>query len=162
MTRHSVREARPDDLPAILVLYRQMHAESYYREVPLDEERVSVVTMHAITVETMFAAVAEDEGGVFGVMLGSLAELDFTPQIVANERVLYISASKRRLLVGGRAALDLVGAFLAWASRFQVLEVRAGISAGVEDEGARAFYTRLGFDLHRPIYRLSRGPHVRH
>jgi hypothetical protein len=158
----SVRRARPDDLPGLLELYRQMHGESYYAAVELDAERVGVVTMHAITQAAFFAAVAEDEQGIFGVLIGSLGELDFTAQLIAQERVLYIAARRRGTLTGARAALDLLSEFLAWGAAHEVLEVRAGISAGVDDEAALAFYRRVGFDLHHPIYRLSRGPHVRH
>lgn len=149
-----IRRAEPSDIGDILALLKVMHAESRFAGIPIEDGRFCANCATWIDSPHCLVAVADAEAELVGVVIAQLAALDWCDELFAQERYFYVRPGRR----GSWAALKLVDEYVSWAAGHKVFETRIGISAGVNDEGARDFFVRLGFKVNEPMLRLSRGP----
>lgn len=88
-----------------------------------------------------FLRVYEDEDGISGIMVGSVAPYLCGPEFYACDLILYVKPEKR----GTRAAITLVKEFEKWATDLGVAEVMLGTSTGIAAEKTACLYQRLGY-----------------
>lgn len=133
----NIREARPDDVTALLELGRLMHAESpYWSRLPFDAERTER-TLRAVSV-----LVAEDDGRIVGGIGGTVVPHWSVDALVGCELFLFVHPSAR----GGTAAMRLIRALDAQFKSRGARLAQAGATTGVSDERVAALYERMGFE----------------
>ncbi|WP_342051995.1 MULTISPECIES: GNAT family N-acetyltransferase [unclassified Cupriavidus] len=137
----SIRTATLADVPRIVELGTQMHAESArWSRIPFDPARASesmIRLIHGTGVVFLY----ERDGMVVGGIAGVLDKHWACDATIAQEVALFIDSEYR----GGMAAGRLICALVSWGQRKGAAWLHAGTSTGLEPEMVAALYERLGF-----------------
>lgn len=136
-----IRPAAPADIEVIAALGQTLHAESVYRAIPYDADKVRAQLDAWIGADAVCVVVAEQDGAVIGGFVGVAYEHYFSRERTACDLALYVRPDRR----GGLAAVALVRAFEAWAKAQGCPRVQLGISAGINPGRVEALYRRLGY-----------------
>lgn len=138
----SIRVATTDDLPRILDLGEQLHAESpRWSRIPFSRARAAEMITGLMLSEDGVVFVAEKNGQVIGGIAGVASQHWASEARVAHEVSFFIDKPHR----GGLAACRLICALEAWARIKGVAWLHAGTSTGVDPELTARLYERLGF-----------------
>lgn len=146
-----VRNARPDDIPALLEMCRFAHDESpRYRNLRFDSGKVEA-TIHAMvgtyaTGPVECVLVSERGDHVTGVFGGVVQEHLFGPDLVAREVLFYVKPEHRGTFA--RAGIKLVRAFERWAFERGAVEIVVGSSTMVTPNTTLRLYEYLGYHSH--------------
>lgn len=137
-----IRSATPADIDAMLALGAAVHAESNFRDYGFDADLLrhdaGIMFAHP---EMYFMAVVEDGDGIFGMYLGFLCRAFFSRDHVAYDMLLYVTPSRR----GGTAAARLIKAFEQWAWAAGAIDIRPGVTSGINPERTCLLYMALGY-----------------
>ena len=115
-----VRFASPDDMPRILQLGAELHKNVPYSYIAYSDD-----SQHALgfMLASNLLLVAEDDGGVFGVIGGVSAPVTFNPsKVFVQELIFWVTPSKankgagKALLEGFELAAKAVGADVLFVS----------------------------------------------
>lgn len=140
-----LRAATTEDVPALIELGRQVHAESRYAALAYDEARLKQTLGGLIDLQARgshFVLLAEDgKGAVIGGLIGGLEPYFFTSALAAKSMLLWVAPAWR----GSAAALRLINAFKLWATKKGAAEVCILVSSGVTIGRTDRFLRRLGF-----------------
>lgn len=136
-----IRDATHADIPRLLILGEQMHAESRYRGLPYSAEKMAGLFAGLVDGGDGCLLVAEKAGGVVGVFAGWCAPHYFTDARVASDFGLFVEPAHR----GGALAALLLRRFVAWARDRGAVLIDAGITTGVHLEATTRMYCGLGF-----------------
>lgn len=149
-----VRSATLDDLPAMIALGAQMHAESVYAPFDYDEEKLHALGVRYVeNPDWCFAGVCEDaHGRLLGMHLGFISEYYFGRDLIATDLLLFVDPCKR----GSLAAALLVKAFEEWAFAKGAREVCPGSSTMVAPERTAKLYERLGYTVVGNLFKKGR------
>lgn len=137
-----IRLATVEDLPRIVELGRQMHAESpRWSRLPFSEAR-SAATMRTF-IETKDHAlwVAERNGEVIGGAAALIVLHWSSTAYIAYEHCLFVEQSQRGGLVAARLIMKMVD----WAYDNGAMFLQAGAGTGLDHDKTSALYRRLGF-----------------
>jgi len=135
-----IRPMTGDDIDEVVELAAVMYQESAnYRRMGFSPERVR--EMAAMVVQNGFAMVAVKDGRMIGLMAGSLIQPVFSRDLMACDFLLYVLPQHR----GGTAAIRLVNAYMEWAKQGGVKLITVGVTAGIDNDAAIAFYKAMGF-----------------
>jgi GNAT superfamily N-acetyltransferase len=140
----TMRHATQADIPAMVALGEQMHAESpYYRGLAWDGEKVAATIANLLAIPHGFARVVEGEGGqIVGGMLAMAVPHWCSQDLVACDLALFVAQNRR----GGLAASRLLGEYRAWAADLGCKLVQFGVMTGVQVEQTVALCERLGWE----------------
>jgi L-amino acid N-acyltransferase YncA len=116
------------DLPEIVRLAKEMHAETSFRTLSFDEAKSAAEIMSCMTNPTNFVCVAEDKGRLVGIVGVYLASPYFSNDRVVYDHMWYVSKEARGSLVGSR--------LLKYVSQWS------------EVQEAKAIFLTLGSDTH--------------
>jgi GNAT superfamily N-acetyltransferase len=141
-----IREARTTDLGSILELCWEMHSETEYSRFSLNKASAEKFVRYML--ETSFVCVAENEDGVFGVMIGAVSPMWFSDETEAVDVLLYVAPSARGGFVGKR----MVEMFKSWADGKGVSRTVVGISTGGDIDRKGRWVERIGFEPIGGIY----------
>lgn len=146
-----VRKATFDDIPAMIAIGRDVHAQSENASYAFDESSAKLLGASAITMKTMCAFVAEDKDVIVGVVIGSEDRLPYAKVKFATDIVLFARAPG-----AGRALLDRL---TTWAfDERRVDQMLLGVSFGGKSaRSATALYRRKGFAPVGGLYVKNRG-----
>ncbi len=145
-----IRRVTTEDIDEVLELGVLMHAESAYRFLPFDRDKVRrLLLSYAETPETRCMLAAEENGRIVGVFVGYLTDYFFCGEKLAMDVVLYVGRKYR----GSSAARRLLRAFCDWARARGACEVCLGVSTDVNAERTGKFYERMGFVRVGGIYK---------
>lgn len=142
-----VRAGTVDDIPALLVLGRAMHAESRFRTVRYVPERVEA-TLRAVLGGAGCIFVAERAGEIVGGFVGLLVPYYFSDEKCASDLAIFVRPDRR----GGILAASLIHAYIDWAREQGVRHVEIGVSTGVHPEKTGALLERLGLKPQGGLY----------
>ena len=135
-----IRPMVEDDIDEVVELAAVMYRESVnYRRLEFSPERVR--EMVVMVMQNGFAMVAVKDGRIIGLMAGSLVQPAFSRDLMACDFLLYILPQHR----GGTAAIRLVNAYVRWARQGGVKMITVGVTAGIDNDAAIAFYRAMGF-----------------
>lgn len=135
-----IRPMTIDDLNAVLPLCVRMYEESTgYESMRFSACRCGEILRGAI--RDGFAAVAVIEGKVIGFMVGCAVQPTFSADLQACDFALYVAPEWR----GGFSAARLVAAYIVWAKERGCRRITVGVTAGVNNDEAVAFYEGMGF-----------------
>ena len=90
------------DLPEIVRLAKEMHAETSFRTLSFDEAKSAAEIMSCMTNPTNFVCVAEDKGRLVGLVSVYLTTPYFSNDRVVYDHIWYVSKEARGSLVGSR------------------------------------------------------------
>lgn len=134
-----IRNACADDLPALLELGQQMHAESpEYRDMafcPNTLRRTLTLAM-----DDHFLRVAETGGRIVGGLAAMAVPHWFGPDRLACDLGIFIAPEAR----GGMAAARLIRCYVEWARDLGAKKITIGITTGVDVETTARLCERLG------------------
>jgi GNAT superfamily N-acetyltransferase len=146
-----IRAATHDDIPRLAELGRQMHVESRFARLPLDDGKVRALFVELIESADGLLIVAENGGEVIGGFAGYVCEHYFARTLVAGDYALFIAPEHR----GGMAAPRLLKAYVAWAKSRGAVMIQAGITTGVHVEATTQLYQRLGFQPAGALFEIA-------
>lgn len=149
----TVRHATALDIPRLIELGRQMHAEApAYKRLGFDDAKVTAMLERAMKDGILLVAATPEETIVGGFM-GMLGEYWFSRDKCFIDLAVFVEPGRR----GGITAARLVKGAKAWCQEqgVQPADVQFGVSTGVHPEATGQFYEALGFQLSGGIYRLK-------
>jgi GNAT superfamily N-acetyltransferase len=133
-----IRPATEADLPRLIELGEAMHAESRFRDVAFNREKVERL-LGNLMLGAGCVMVAERDGEIIGGFAGGLTAYYFSDDLMATDLALFVSSDRR----GGIAAVALVRSFIEWAHERGAREVLLGTNFG-NDSPANELYARIG------------------
>lgn len=154
-----IRPARHQDIPLLLAMLHEMHADSKYAgRVDICEKVADALLTSAIATHGQFGpqathiVLSEDARGCAGFMLGSLDRVyHIGNKLVANDAYLYVRSNRAPTHV-----IRLIDDYIAWALAIRaVIEIRISWTdtlPGAEKLGA--IYGRKGFSLVGEIWEM--------
>lgn len=136
-----IRAAAASDLPRLVELGAQMHAESpRYSRLAFDRARTAVTLAQLLESDDGFLYVAEHDGLVVGGLAGIASAHWCSHEKVATDLALFVEPAHR----GGLEALRLVRTFIAWAGTRGARIVQLGVTTGIHVEQTARLYERIG------------------
>jgi len=137
-----IREARPEDIPDIVLLGEKFFEESGWGEIAdYDYNSVIRLAAKAIKEENYGIFIAEDTE-VIGMVAGIMLPLHFNENhLVCQEFLWYFESSTR----GRRAGLLLFEALVDWAKNAGANSFITGAIENMNPEKLSKFYERKGF-----------------
>lgn len=137
-----IRVASLDDLPRILELGEQLHAESpRWSRLAFNRAKAAHFLAHLILEPEGVVFVAELDGIVAGGIAG-MASAHWSSDDVVAQEVSFFMAQEAR---GSMAAVRLVCALRAWGELRGAKWLQAGTSTGLDPDRTAGLYERLGF-----------------
>lgn len=138
-----IRPARFDDIPALVSLGEQMHAESpRFSRFAFAPEKCAEFARGLIESPQGFVFVAETGSEIIGLFAGFKTEHFFSFDRMASDVAVFVLPAHR----GGSAFLRLLRAFeAAVAEGEDKLEIILGISTEVHTAQTAELYAKLGY-----------------
>ena len=136
-----LKQADQADIPHFISLGQQMHAEGAFHFLPFDDAMAAQTARRYIEDDRSCAYLVMEEGRPIAMHLASLTTYFFSPATLAAGLVTYVVPEKR----GGRAAILMMRAFIAWSKQHGAQEAYIGVSVGISSERADRFFKHLGF-----------------
>lgn len=133
-----IRPANHADIPGLVEMGAVMHAESRYSRMTYDPAKVAVVL--GMILERGAVFVAERDGEIIGGFAGVVEEHWFSSDKVATDLALFVQPGKR----GSLAAVQLLKAFLVWASEKGAVMTDILINTGVRTEQTAKLFSLCG------------------
>lgn len=131
-----------DDLPGLVRLAREMHAESpNYRDLPFDGESVAAWAAMHIRRDDMLATGVKAGGILVAALMATVTTTYFGPGKIAQEDGLFVIPEFR----GTPAGAALIHTFLRFADNQDADRAVVTASAGIDDERTIAFLEKKGF-----------------
>ena len=140
-----VYKPEPQEIAKLIELGKDMWAESnFYATGEFDEVAVIAFSSYLYTNDDVLvlAVKATEDGGPVGMLVGQKVPYFFAPsKFMAVDHIVYVAPEHR----GSSAAVRLLRGFVEWAEAKDVLELRLGVSTGVNPERTGKLYEKLGF-----------------
>lgn len=146
-----IRTATEEDIPRLCELAIEMHAESRFSKLSIDDGKVAHLFNYLINSDDGILIVAEEDGEIIGGFAGYVVEYYFSHDKLASDFALFVSASHR----GGMAAVRLIKEYIRKAKELGAVVVQAGITTGVNVEATTKLYQRLGFVNNGVLFELE-------
>ena len=135
-----IRQMTEQDIPEVIELGRKMYSESAnWKCLSFSPTRIEDIAR--LTIQSGFAMVAEKGGRLIGMMAGCVVMPFFSEEIMSCDYVLYVLPEFR----SGMAAIHLADGFSAWSRYKGAKLITVGVTAGIDNAAAIAFYEALGF-----------------
>lgn len=148
-----IRDATLADVPALVELGRQMHAESpVFNRLRYWPEKVGKQIASLIEADYGFARVAERNGVLVAGMIGFVLPEWCSYDLVAHEMALFTSADAR----GGVLGAALIKQFKAWSLDQGAVYGTLGVSTGVCVEQTGRLYQSQGARRIGDIYEFTK------
>lgn len=139
-----IRAAVAADIPRMLVLGREMHAESRYAGHVWDDAKVEALLQSLIAEADGLALVAEKGDQIIGGFLGWACDHWCTGSRQSFDYALFVGAEHRGSLAGARLLL----AYARWARERGVADdmIGLGITTGVDLAASTRLFRLCGFE----------------
>lgn len=145
-----LRHPSPLDVPVLLDLAREAHAESWYADFAFDAGKAERTIHAALEADDALPLVVETANGqIAGFFLAAITEHYFSRCRFACDVVIYVAPAHR----GGPAFAKMIQAYEAWCRIKGVEEVVLGFSSGSMGEKVSAMYRRLGYQQNATAWR---------
>lgn len=141
------------DLPQIMALAKEMHAETSFNTLTFDESKAALEIATCIMNPTNFVCVAEKDGqivGIIGVYMGSPF---FSSDPVVYDHIWYVSKSVRGSPVGPRL-LKIVGE---WAEMNGAKSIFLTLGSEISSDRVGKLAERFGYRQLGGYYRKDLG-----
>jgi Sortase and related acyltransferases len=140
--RVAVRLARTEaDIAAMIALGRELHVESRFRTLALDEDRMLAIGRRGLENGNPALMVAERNGEIVGMATVILGDYFFSPVRTATVQLLYVLPKAR----GGLAAVKLLRAIRRWAEQNGARDIHVNVTTGIDAARTDRFLRKMGF-----------------
>jgi GNAT superfamily N-acetyltransferase len=137
-----VRLARDEaDITAMIALGMRLHAESRFRDMPLDEKRLWAAGRRGLAEHNPALIVAERDGAIVGMAVVMVGEHFFSPVRTATVQLIYVAPQAR----GGSTAVKLLRALRRWSTDAGALDLHINVTTGIAPARTDRMLRRMGF-----------------
>jgi N-acetylglutamate synthase-like GNAT family acetyltransferase len=143
------RRALQGDLPALLALSKEMHAETSFQALSFSDSKTATEILSAILNPNMLFVVAEDRGTIIGMIAAYLDRPYFSEDLVVYDHVWYVGKEGRGSMVGPR----LLKCVSEWARLCGAKAVFVTLGSDVSQERVGKLVERLGYSRLGGYYR---------
>ena len=146
-----IRKAEFRDIPGMLALAKRGHAKSEYARLEFDEAGARLLGAQCISGKSLCAFVAESDGQIVGLLLGSEESFGYLKARFATDLAFYCEHPGK--------GMRLMKRFLKWAlEERKVDQVLLNVSFGGKSaEAAPSLYKRIGFRHVGGMFVMDRG-----
>ena len=135
-----IRHANLADVERLAELARDMHAESRFRDLDFNLDKVVVLFAGLVEQENGLLLAAERDGVLVGFLAGGIGEDYFGDDRFSFEYGVYVAPEHR----GSMAGPHLVREFLSWSEERGARYKNMAITTDITTERTGALYVRLG------------------
>jgi GNAT superfamily N-acetyltransferase len=146
-----IRPATIDDVPRLVELGAQMHAESRYRVLAFAEDKVTELYTDLIEHPDALIMVSERAGIIIGMIVARIHAPYFSRDLASGDLHLYIQPAHR----GGLSGPRLIAAYMHWAKARGAKMIDLGNSARICDTALARLYEYMGFEPVGTLYQLG-------
>jgi GNAT superfamily N-acetyltransferase len=139
----NIRPATEKDIPQLLELGAQFHAESSYRTISLNIEKLEKFYRHQINHEDALLLVSERDQKLQGYFTASIQEYFFSTEKLAFDLSHYVLPAFR----GSPIIIRFIKIYQDWCALKGASEATVSVSTGINPDKASRLYSRLGFEL---------------
>ena len=143
------RRPVPEDLPQIMRLAKEMHAETSFKTLSFDEAKAATEIMSCLMNPNMFVCVAERDGNLVGIVAAYLSAPYFSEDRVVYDHIWYVGKEARGTPVGPR----LLKLLTEWAGLCRAKAVFVTLGSDVSQERVGKLVERLGYSRLGGYYR---------
>lgn len=137
----SIVEAKEDNILSILELCKEMHSETLYRSIKIDNSKLkNFIFRHIECPESIFLLVFSGEKLV-GIFLAALDHYFFSNEFLAQDLIFFFKKEVR----GRGIASRIVSKYVDWCEKKNVREACLSTSTGIVPETVSAIYEKMGF-----------------
>lgn len=138
-----IREAKLTDIDDLLDQAEQFHAESSYKHIPINSDKLRSFYQTQVTLKTSLLLVAYQDDQLIGHFVAHIYDFYFSDARSAADLIFYVIPEKR----GSRAAVSFVRRYQRWCQANKVVDASLSISTDIKTEKTSRFYSKLGFPL---------------
>lgn len=143
------RRALPDDIPGIMALAREMHAETSFRKLSFSAPKAATEVLSCILNPNMLVLVGEKDGKILGIIAAYLDTPYFSDDLVVYDHIWYVGKEGRGSMVGPR----LLKHVAEWARLCRAKAVFVTLGSDVSQERVGKLVERLGYSRLGGYYR---------
>lgn len=136
-----LRDLTTADLPALLQLGREMHAEGVYAAYPMDEARVEFILNRLLPLPDVLTIGYEIRGELVGLFIGEVIQDLWVDVLVAVNQMVYVRRSAR----SSRAGYALLHAYSEWAEARGADAMSFSVYAGINNDAVGRALKELGY-----------------
>lgn len=129
------------DIDKMIALGRRLHAESWYRDLPMDDARMQEIGRRGLAEHNPGLIIAERDGEMVGMAIVVLGEYYFSAVRTATVQLYYVVPEAR----GGSAALNLLRALRIWAKEAGARDLHINVTTSIEPSRTDHMLRRMGF-----------------
>jgi len=137
----TIRPATIDDITHVIALGRLEHAESRWRHLSFDDDKVGGFLCTCLHDDDNLFLVAEAGHGIIGGFLGHIYQPWYSHDKLAGDYTVFIHPQHR----GCATACRLIKSYVEWAFLKGVRGIEMGIISGVNIDDTAQLYEYLGF-----------------
>lgn len=134
------RDMEPRDKEQVVALGLKAHEESIYGVIEFSEEKSSLLFDAVVYDAYRCSYVAEKDGVIVGLFLGSLCDYPYGFGIIASDNLVYVNAEHR----GSGVFKRLVDRYFAWAKNAGATVILLSQTSGINVDRTEGLYTKLG------------------
>jgi len=144
--RITFRLVQPKDKQAVSALAKADHEESFFSYIEFSEIKFNTLFDKAVeSPHFCFGAVAESRGALQGFAYATLGEYFIGDEArIVSVHVLFVKASIRDSLAGGKIAIRLLKSLQYWGRERQANAVMMHVTSGVKVKATDRFLRKLG------------------
>ena len=143
-------ELTEDRAEETLEIGAEMHRLGVYKDWPLDRgQALHIIKALIMSPAAMTVGVETEDGVLVGAMMGEVQRDIWVDVKVAVEYGVYVSEAYR----GSAAGVRMIRHFEKWAETQGADVIRQSVYAGIDNEGAGAVFSRLGYETAGAIYK---------
>lgn len=151
-----IRQMEPEDVIDCIDAGREMHRESSYASTPFSERSLLSLAQQCLDNPDYVCFVGYEGSELIGMMVGVKTRYWFSDSAsYAADLALYVRKDFR----GSTCAIRLLQAFMRWAKASGCLDIRCGVTTGINPEVARRLYVEgFGFKDSGSLYTMRISP----
>ncbi len=138
-----IRQASLNDIDDLMVQAELFHAESSYKNIAINKDKLRGFYKAQIILETSLILVAYQGEQLVGHFVAHIYDFYFSDERSAADLIFYVTPEKR----GSRTAVCFVQRYLEWCTTNDVFDASLSISTDINPEKTSRFYSKLGFPL---------------
>lgn len=146
-----VRPMTESDIPVLVEIGSQAHAESEYNIMSFSPDKCAALCRNLIENESLMCVVVVKDDAIIGVFAASAGETYFSTDRTASDILVYVIPEYR----GSHAFLMLYAEYKEWAIKQGVKIMFLRNTTGYEPEKVGFLYHKLGFTQVGGIFRME-------
>lgn len=141
------------DLPQLMRLAKEMHAETSFSTLSFDEPKAAAEIMSCIMNTDMLVCAAEIDGKIVGLIAAYLDKPYFSEDLVVYDYIWYVGKDARGTMVGPRLLKHLSE----WAGLCRAKAVFVTLGSDVSQDRVGKLVEKLGYSRLGGYYRKDIG-----